>query len=619
MRSHGSRVSMVAALVLALLVAMLGEAGQAAFADLPGQRQAPLAATTRYVCKSGCTYSSITAAVNASSSGDTIKVAQGTYNGSVQVRNKSLTIRGGYSASNWNAQDPGTYKTVIQAGGGSPAVKLVSNSGNHTGTIDGFTITGANNSGGGGGVSVNKYRATISHNVIECNRAADGAGIRVQDATVSILGNTIRNNTAAKNGGGIHLIRGAATIDNNTIRRNVSQQLGGGGIMVRGDSRFTIANSRIKYNRSLVGGGGIRIEDSEGTIQDNEIMYNTTSNIGGGLAVVRSDVDVGGNTIRSNRGVKGGGGMQFSQGSTGLISNNRLVKNQIGSDAGGGGIHFWQCAPQYGGAPQFIGNTVTGNTSNRVGGGIHVEDSTLLIRGNVITDNHAADQGGGVNIIVNSAPTLIRNTIARNTASVKGGGIYGYNSAPKIRRNEIVDNQAPTAAGIHLAGCRGLEITNNMIARNKATIEGGGIHLASNSRGNIINNTLVNNNLGAGGEAIDLRNNTRPRIANNIIVGHKYGIRVREQAAPIIEYNDVWDSSVRNYDGVRGGPGAISCNPQFVNRARGDYHLTAGSCAIDNGTASGTPTNDFDGDHRPLDGDKNGNSAWDRGADEFSR
>jgi uncharacterized repeat protein (TIGR01451 family) len=289
------------------------------------------------------------------------------------------------------------------------------------------------------------------------------------------------------------------------------------------------------------------------------------------------------------------------------------VDNEVGNQAGGAGIHFWQCAPQYGGAPEFIGNTVTDNTSDRVGGGVNIEDSTPLIQDNLITDNHADDQGGGVNITVNAAPTLVGNTIARNTASVKGGGIFCYDSAPKIRSNEIVDNQAPTAGGIHLAGCMGLEITNNFIARNKATVEGGGIHLTSNSRGNIINNTLVDNSL----EAINLRNNTRPRIANNIMVGQTYGVRVREEAAPTVEYNDVWQSTNKNYDGVSGGPGAISCDPQFLNRSGGDYHLTAGSCVIDNGTSSGAPNSDFDGDPRPVDGDEDGNAAWDMGADEY--
>ena len=639
MRSVGLRFLLLATLMLAMLATGFGGAEQASSADLPGIRSAPLAATTLLVCKSGCTgsyYPSITAAVAAASSGDVIHVAEGTYNETVLVQNKSLTILGGYS-KNWSGRDPATYVTIIQAASGKAAVKLVSDGGNNTGTVDGFTVTGGNNTAGqGGGFYVSGYRATISNNrihhnhakygggisvrnatgvtiesnVIEDNTSAlDAGGIRVESSTVSIVGNTIRNNTATENGGGINVIGGTVTIDDNTIGGNVSQQKGGGGIMLRSNCHFDITNNGIRGNRAVVGGGGVRIEDSEGTVEGNEFKSNTSSNTGGGLAVVRSQVDVDDNDFSLNKGA-GGGGMQVSQGSTGLISSNRLVDNEAGVNPGGGGIHIWQCSPQ------FVGNTVTDNTAGNAGGGVNIEDSSPLVQDNVITNNHAGDHGGGISMSVDSGPTIVGNLIADNTCSVKGGGIFGYDSAPLIRRNEIVDNQAPTAGGIHLTGSDGFEVTNNIIARNRATIEGGGIHLTSNSHGNIINNTLVDNDLGAGGEAINCRNTCWPTIANNILAGHTYGVRVKDQAAPTVEYNDAWDNNT-NYEGVGGNPGHISCDPQFVDRAGGDYHLSAGSCVIDNGTQSGAPSSDFDGDARPLDGDGDGNPSWDRGADEY--
>jgi len=50
-------------------------------------------AATLTVCTSGCVYSSIQAAVNASSSGDTVQVQSGTYFENVNV-DKQLTLRG---------------------------------------------------------------------------------------------------------------------------------------------------------------------------------------------------------------------------------------------------------------------------------------------------------------------------------------------------------------------------------------------------------------------------------------------------------------------------------------------------------------------------------------------
>jgi uncharacterized repeat protein (TIGR01451 family) len=636
-----ARTVLTMLVVVTVLSLVFGPAGEAASSGFPEQQETPLAAgSPLLVCKSGCGgtyYTTIGAAVSAASSGDEIHVAQGTYNEKVQVWNKSLVILGGYSTSNWNVRDPAVYVTTINGGGSGTVVGLGSSSGSYTGTFDGFTITGGNASGTGGGVGIAKYHATLSNNHIHHNQAAlgagvsvvsstgvtlegnviedntasqAGAGLRIYQSTVSILDNDIVDNTATGDGGGLLIIAGTLTIDGNKINNNFSQSLGGA-MRVINSSSGTISNNRIKANRAIAGSGGVRIEDSDYTVEGNEFMWNNTPGYGGGLSAVGAHVDAEDNDFMYNVADYGGAGMLYSTGATGLIYNNRLVDNEAGVDPGGGAIHFWRCSPQ------FIGNTVTDNTAAKAGGALSIEDSSPLVQDNVITDNHADDHGGAINIIVGSAPTLVGNTIARNTASVMGGAIWGYTSAPRIRRNEIVDNQAPTGGGIQLVGCVGLEITNNFIARNRATSEGGGILLTSNSRGDIINNTFVNNNLGAGGEAIDVRNSSRPRIANNVIVGHTYGVRVRDEAAPTVEYNDVWDSSVAHYAGVSGNPGHISCDPLFVNAAAGDYHLSVGSCVIDNGTQVGAPTIDFDGDGRPIDGDGDATALWDRGADEY--
>jgi len=110
--------------------------------------------TTWRVCASGCAvydFTTIKAAVAAASSGDEIHVAQGTYHETVQVLNKSLTLLGGYSRSDWEVRDPESLTTIIDANGAGTAVVLNSTSGQHTGVVDGFTITGGSTSGGVGG------------------------------------------------------------------------------------------------------------------------------------------------------------------------------------------------------------------------------------------------------------------------------------------------------------------------------------------------------------------------------------------------------------------------------------------------------------------------------------
>jgi hypothetical protein len=75
------------------------------------------------------------------------------------------------------------------------------------------------------------------------------------------------------------------------------------------------------------------------------------------------------------------------------------------------------------------------------------------------------------------------------------------------------------------------------------------------------------------------------------------------------DYNLFHNDSTPWQGTVTGGPHNASGNPNFANVAVDNYHLGAGSAAIDAGTTVGVTT-DVDGDVRP-----NGN-GFDIGCDE---
>ncbi len=148
-------------------------------------------------------------------------------------------------------------------------------------------------------------------------------------------------------------------------------------------------------------------------------------------------------------------------------------------------------------------------------------------------------------------------------------------------------------------------ITDNVVAFNsKAGIEDM-MQLGTQIR----HNTIVGNGWGRppgdGGAGIVAAPESTTEIHNNIIVSNNGGILV-DPSGPTQSSNLVWGNAVDYLVvGDEGGepttatPGDLAVDPMFVNAAGGDFHLEAGSPAIDVGLASASSATDFDGGSRP--------------------
>ncbi len=210
--------------------------------------------------------------------------------------------------------------------------------------------------------------------------------------------------------------------------------------------------------------------------------------------------------------------------------------------------------------------------------------------GFTIINGLTSGTGGGIHCTAtdpDAAPVVIaNNTIVGNTASFKGGGIFLYGTAT-ITNNVIIGNNTQGGPGGGIA-CNNsstrVTIANNLIADNRAHEGGGGISASFTSSILIANNTIVDNtvtNAGAGGIYFD-SGSFDATNANNIIAFNSSGIG-SENSTVTNRYNCIVSNLTANYIGLTPGPGDVSVNPLFVNRAEADYHLLGASPLINAG------------------------------------
>lgn len=338
-----------------------------------------------------CPFTSVQAAVDAAQEGDVIKVAAGTYtdvhsyDGLTQVVfvSKTITIRGGYTTTDWSASYPISQPTVLDADRQGRVFHIA---GAVSPTIEGLHITGGSAAWPG-----------------EWDEEW-GAGINVVTAAATIRNNWIYDNDASYGGGGVCLYYSNASLTGNTITSNTAEYEGGG--IAVWFSSVSISGNRILGNQTTddyVGGngGGIYLEDSDGIVADNIIVNNSASHGGGGALLYAGTELFTGNVITGNS-APGGGGLLLRSRSE-PIEANTIISNSGGS---GGGILILY------GSPTLI-NTVVAENAGTSGSGIYAHSTSPRLLHTTIANN-AGTHGDGIYVTdsINGFSTVVlTNTI----------------------------------------------------------------------------------------------------------------------------------------------------------------------------------------------------------------
>jgi uncharacterized repeat protein (TIGR01451 family) len=363
-------------------------------------------------------------------------------------------------------------------------------------------------------------------------------------------------------------------------------------------------------------------------IAHNRIVANAGTNLGGAIALFAGadDYEIANNDICGNYSTEYGGGISaYGLSPRGRIHANRIYYNQAFDEAGGVMI-----------AGQLPANAAA----------LSPGSGPVTIDGNVILGNLGGDDGGGIRFL--NAGTgqmnVFNNMIVDNVSAHEGGGI-SLNDAPNVRiyNNTIAENVTTATASTSngSAAAAGLSTSRNSTALQTSLPGGSSVY----SNPLLFNNVFWHNRAGANDFAAGMVTGIGlagdPSPINYWDMGGEDPTFLLSPTNTMLQVTTGTNPSPTNQVGVDPGfadPYVVSVNlnawrqnPAFVGAhivgqdlppsLLGDFHLAAGSPAINTGAASksgvNAPTSDIDGQLRPSAPTCPAPAAFDEGADEI--
>lgn len=334
--------------------------------------------------------SSIQTVINGAGSGDTILLLTGTYNEQIDFQGKAITIQGA-----------GRTLTFIDGNGVlGPMVSFVGNE-TRASVLRDLTVTRGVNS-------------------------IEGGGVRVVDASPTLVNCTVSDCHSSTQGGGVYVTNGGPRLQNCLLTGNGAPS--GAGMHVH--EPFTSAPALEAI--------------------DTRFIDNSSSSNGGGLAI------------------------RGSQTSSGSPWFDRC--EFAGNDAAlGGGVYVYGIV-----TPSFERCVLDDNTALNTGGGAYWRACAAPSFVDCAFERNAATDGGAIGYLLTGSSVVKHCTLSQNSATLRGGGIFGTQEPseceadPAFRNCLVVENTADVGGGAYF------NVTNPLLtfctfSKNLATSSVGGI------------------------------------------------------------------------------------------------------------------------------------------------
>jgi hypothetical protein len=397
----------------------------------------------------------------------------------------------------------------------------------------------------------------------------------------------------------------------------------GGGVYLHAAANSTRITDNVIVGNSGAYGGAIRVgtpytnsNNQNVVISRNYVRDNGGTNLAGGIGIFAgsNNYSIDHNAICGNFSAEYGGGVTaYGLSPSGNISANRIWLNQSYDEAGGvmvaGELPANPARPSAGsGAVTIDANTVEANLASDDGGGIRFLQAgnfTINVTNNIVVDNISTHEGGGIALDDSTDVRIVNNTVMGNLttatavtsdgkpapAGLSTGGNSDQLQAtlpagaatfsnPKLFNNIFWNNRAGRWNGLYISGigAPGAPAGDPLNVWDMGAADGSGLLSPTNS----VLQTTTGSNASA--------TNT---------VGQDPQVRSQFTATVTIEAS-------RSYPAFR--QAVIVIQPVPLNQM-GDYHLVGVASPANNGgvgartfgsTTVTAPRTDFDGQSRSL-------------------